>query len=358
MRVQRVIAVGFAAILALSLVAALGAAGVNGIPVTAVDSIGMTVADMDRALEFYTKVLTFEKVSDAEVSGREFELLTGVFGARARVVRLRLGAEAIELTAFLAPRGRPFPDDARPNDRSFQHIAIIVSDMGAAYERLRQSGVRHASTGPQRLPDWNANAGGISAFYFRDPDNHFLEVLHFPPGKGEERWHRADRLFLGIDHTAIVVNDTDESLKLYRDLLQMRVAGTSENYETEQEHLNNVFGARLRITALRAPAGPGIEFLEYLAPRDGRPTPLDLRANDIAHWQTTLLTQEPERLNDFLRMRLFALVSPNVVTLLPSEPLAIRRAALVRDADGHALRLATRNLRARPASNLQEDRRQ
>ena len=30
-----------------------------------------------------------------------------------------------------------------------------------------------------------------------------------------------------------------------------------------------MFGARLRITALRAHAGPGIEFLEYLAPRDG-----------------------------------------------------------------------------------------
>jgi catechol 2,3-dioxygenase-like lactoylglutathione lyase family enzyme len=341
MRVPRTVALGLVAILAGSVVAAPGAAGVSGIPVTAVDSIGMTVADMDRALDFYTRVLTFEKVADGEVSGREFELLTGVFGARARVARLRLGAESIELTEFLAPKGRPFPDDARPNDRSFQHVAIIVSDMAAAYERLRRSGVRHASTGPQRLPDWNPGAGGISAFYFRDPDSHFLEVLHFPPGKGEERWQRTERLFLGIDHTAIVVNDTDESLKLYRDVLHLRVAGTSENYDTEQEHLNSVFGARLRITAIRAPAGPGIEFLEYLAPRDGRPAPLDLRANDIAHWQTSLVTPAPDRLNDLLRTRLFALVSPNVVSL-SSEALAVRRAVLLRDSDGHGLRLIDR----------------
>ena len=60
----------------------------------------------------------------------------------------------------------------------------------------------------------------------------------------------------------------------------MRVAGTSENYGTEQEHLNNVFGAHLAITALRAPNGPGIEFLEYLAPRSGRPMPADTQAND------------------------------------------------------------------------------
>ena len=36
--------------------------------------------------------------------------------------------------------------------------------------------------GPQTLPDWNKNAAGIQAFYFRDPDGHFLEVLAFPAG--------------------------------------------------------------------------------------------------------------------------------------------------------------------------------
>ena len=45
----------------------------------------------------------------------------------------------------------------------------------------------------------------------------------------------------------------------------MRVAGESENYGTEQEHLNNVFGAHLRITSLRSSSGIGIEFLEYLS---------------------------------------------------------------------------------------------
>ena len=149
---------------------------------------------------------------------------------------------------------------------------------------LREHGVEHASTGPQRLPDWNPNAGGISAFYFRDPDRHFLEIISFPADKGQRRSGTTPPtdVFLGIDHTAIVVDDTNASLRFYRDTLGMQVAGESENYDVEQEHLNNVFGARLRITALRAAKGPGIELLEYLAPRDGRPAPADLRANDIA----------------------------------------------------------------------------
>jgi catechol 2,3-dioxygenase-like lactoylglutathione lyase family enzyme len=320
--------------------AALGADGRSALRVTAVDSIGLTVENMDRAVDFYTRVLTFEKVSDVEVAGPEFELLEGVFGARARVVRLRLGEETIELTEYLAPKGRPMPADIRPNDRAFQHAAIIVSDIDAAYKRLRQYNVEHASTGPQRLPDWNRNAGGIFAFYFRDPDRHFLEILQFPSDKGLEKWHRRDRLFLGIDHTAIVVADTDRSLKLYRDALQMKVVGESENYDTEQEHLNNVFGARLRITAIRAVEGPGIELLEYLAPGDGRPA-ADIRANDVAHWQTTLIADTPARVNDLLRQRIFSLVSPNVVTL-PAETLSIRAGILLRDPDGHGLRVASR----------------
>src|SRR5437899_9514517 len=82
-----------------------------------VAAVGVTVSDMDRAVNFYSTVLLFEKVSDVEVAGDEFERLQGVFGARARVVTMRLGDERLELTEYLTPRGRPAPADARSNDR-------------------------------------------------------------------------------------------------------------------------------------------------------------------------------------------------------------------------------------------------
>jgi catechol 2,3-dioxygenase-like lactoylglutathione lyase family enzyme len=303
-----------------------------------VEVVGMTVSDMDRAVEFYTKVLTFEKVSDVEVTGEDYEHLEGVFGLRMRVVRLKLGDEMIELTEYLAPQGRPIPQDSRSNDHWFQHIAIITSDMERAYVWLRQNRVRHASSGPQRLPDWNKNAGGIKAFYFKDPDGHTLEVLQFPEGKGDRRWHRASGgLFLGIDHTAIVVGDTEESLKFYRDVLGLSVVGESENYGPEQEHLNNVFGARLRITSLRAGGGgPGIEFLQYLAPRDGRPVPEDERANDLGHWQTRLVVSSAKRAAQTLLDRKFTFVSSGVVE---AAGLGFTRGFLVRDPDGHVMQL-------------------
>jgi catechol 2,3-dioxygenase-like lactoylglutathione lyase family enzyme len=306
--------------------------------VRAVGPIGITVSDMDRAIDFYTGVLTFEKTTEVEVLGAQYEHLMGVFGLRMRVVGLRLGDETVELIEFLAPRGRPMPADSRGNDQWFQHIAIIVSDMDRAYEHLRRHKVEHASTGPQTLPAWNKNAGGIRAFYFRDPDGHFLEVLWFPPGKGHPKWQESsERLFLGIDHTAIVVRDTDESLRLYRDRLGMKVVGESENYGTEQEHLNNVFGARLRITTLHADQGPGIELLEYLAPRDGRLIPRDTRANDLWHWQVRLATAGPVSQGGIVGP-LARSISPSVVNLDGKE-LGFARGRMIRDPDGHALLL-------------------
>jgi catechol 2,3-dioxygenase-like lactoylglutathione lyase family enzyme len=295
---------------------------------------------MDRSVEFYTKVLTFEKISDIEVAGPAYEHLEGVFGVRMRIVQLRLGDERLELTEYLAPRGRPAPVDARSNDRWFQHVAIVVRDMDAAYARLRQFKVQHASTGPQTLPSWNRSAGGIRAFYFRDPDGHPLELLWFPPDKGAPKWHRpSDRLFRGIDHTAIVVRNTQASLAFYRDVLGLRIAGESENYGTEQAHLNNVEGAHLRITSLRAPLGPGIEFLEYLQPRDGRCYPADERANDFVHWQTTLVAQDASDAARVLRGDGYRIVSREIVTL-PDTSLGMRRAVLVRDPDGHVMEIA------------------
>lgn len=307
-----------------------------------VDAIGMTVSDMDRAIGFYRDVLSFEPVSDVEVAGPQYEQLLGVFGLRLRRVEMRLGEETIELVQYLAPTGRPIPVDSRSNDHWFQHIAIIVRDMDQAYHWLRKHKVQHASPGPQRLPDWNRNAGGIEAFYFRDPDGHPLEILKFPDGKGRAKWHRPTTdLFLGIDHTAIVVADTDQSLAFYRDRLGLRLAGESENYGPEQERLNNVFGARLRITALLPEDGPGIELLQYLAPATGRPMPLDSAANDLWHWHVRASTGHLSEVGKAVAAARGRLVSPNIVHLAAPDH-GFQAALMVRDPDGHALLFVAR----------------
>jgi catechol 2,3-dioxygenase-like lactoylglutathione lyase family enzyme len=284
-----------------------------------VESIELVVSDLGRSRAFFENL--------GFVAGRESS-------AGVRKLELALGNEHIALLEYpKTSAGRPVPRDTRGNDLWFQHIAIVVSDMDRAYAWLRAHRVAHVSTGPQTLPSWNPGAGGIQAFYFADPDGHTLELIRFPKDKGDPRWQANEPcarvpvemcLFRGIDHTAITVEDTDRSLAFYRDTLGLRVAGESENYGAEQEHLNGVFGARLRITALRARSGPGVELLEYLAPRGGRPMPADVRPNDLFHWQIVVRT-------DDVGVRTAATRNGGHSAGVSSTE------ALVRDRDGHAL---------------------
>ena len=202
--------------------------------------------------------------------------------------------------------------------------------------------VRHASTGTQTLPSYITAAAGIRAFYFKDPDNHVLEILSFPPDKGSPKWHElanSGKLFLGIDHTAIVVSNTDASLKFYRDLLGLTVAGSSDNYGPEQEHLNNVMGAKLHITDLHTKEGGiAVEFLDYQNPRDGRPFPSNTKSSDLWHWQTSFVSNDAVQFFGYYKRNL---VSDGLVEF-KKPTLGFHAAGLVRDADGHAVRIIAR----------------
>jgi hypothetical protein len=90
-----------------------------------------------------------------------------------------------------------------------------------------------------------------------------------------------------------------------------------------------VFGARLRITTLRGESGPGIELLEYLAPRDGRPLSPETRPNDLVYWNVVLIGPI-----DPVAQRLGA-----QAVATPGRELGFSQAAVVRDPDGHAMEL-------------------
>jgi len=308
----------------------------------AVSGVTLTVEDLDRAVPFYRDVLSFAPVDTLTARGPAVSRLLGVFGGRARVVQLRLGAETLRLMEVQTPRGRAIPPDSRSNDLWFQHVAIVVRELPAAYERLRRHDVSLISAGPQTLPESIPAAAGISAVYFRDPTGNPLELIHYPPDKGRSRWHRdADSLFLGIDHTALAVADTERSLAFYRDQLGFRVAGGSVNVGPEQERLTGVFGARVRITALRPPnGGIGIELLEYQSPSTGRPFPRDTNAGDLWHAHVHLRTAQPEEMTNALLDANTSFVSPGLVSL-PSSSLGSASAAMMRDPTGHALLLSS-----------------
>lgn len=301
--------------------------------------IGITVADIEQSVKFYTEVLSFQKIKDIEVWGEDWEKLQGLFGLRMRVVQMQLGTEIISLMEYLTPQGRPIPVDSRSNDRWFQHIAIVVRDIDKAYQHLHQHRVRQSSTSPQKLPDWNEKLGGVKAFYFKDPDGHNLELIEFPPDKADDKWlQTTDKLFMGIDHSAVVVKNALASFPLYRDRLDLKLMLQAENYGREYEYISGIFGARVQVNSMKPSSGLGFELLEYITPANGRDMPNDSQANDLWHCQTVIAVSNLETLAQQLRSAPCNFISPGIVEM-SSNKLGFKKALAIKDLDGHVLHL-------------------
>ena len=176
------------------------------------------VADLARASEFYCGALGFRA---AEASA------------------VQLGAATLGFAESAA--GAPYPPDTASNDLWFQHIAVVVSDMDAAYAHLQRNSwwTPISQGGPQTLPPENGN---VRAYKFRDPDGHPVELIWFPPGQGRKVWQGAKALFAGIDHSAISVSDTARSVGFYRSL-GFEVSYTSLNQGAPQSRLDGLAGA-------------------------------------------------------------------------------------------------------------------
>ena len=302
--------------------------------------ISFTTADADRLGAFYRQAFGFEAMAIEHDGGTGFAQLTSVAGASARVLPLRLGEQTIELLQFSSP-GMPYPADIDCNDPRFQHIAIVAADMEAAYSRLCACEGWTAITrpAPQRLP---ASSGTVTAFKFRDPEGHPLELLAFPPDNVPRRWREVPHRHgpcLGIDHSAIVVSSTAASVAFYRQVLGFSVAGGSLNRGPEQEQLDAVADAVVEVTALDPGAAgpPHLELLCYRSPKAPPGASRPLGSNDIGATRLTLEIDDVPALQHRLAAGRVRLISAGIGALRDHRP-----ALLIRDPDGHALLLLGR----------------
>ncbi|MEH2095484.1 MAG: VOC family protein [Nostoc sp.] len=317
----------------------------TSVQVQKIRAIGLTVTSCNRSVDFYTQALGFELVSDITVEGQDYSDLQGITEAKIRIVTLQLGDELIELMEYLNIKGKPIPKDSQSNDIWFQHFAIVVSDMDRAYAQVCSFSIEPISVAPQTILSDNETSGGVRAFKFKDPDGHDLELIWFPADKGQDKWHQdTNRLFLGIDHSAMsttgyayAVSNTEQNIYFYRDLLGMQVDSRNLNWRATQTSLDNLPGAKVRITSLRpAQGGLGIELLDYLVPGKGRPIPSDWKSSDIAHMQIELVVNDIEQVVEILRQNEVQFISPRVVQFTDSGS-PYRKGCLVKDPDGHAI---------------------
>ncbi|WP_407529018.1 VOC family protein [Methylobacterium oryzisoli] len=279
-------------------------------------AVRMIAREPERLADFYVDAFGFARVPTRDDPAR----LAALFGvARVESVTLRLGTQELMLVGT-TPHGRPYPDGTDAADTLFQHIALVVPDMAAAMRRLEAvGGFRPISDGPQVLPP---NTGGVTAYKFRDPEGHPLELLQFPPGGAPPAWTEMPpgATCLGYDHSAIVVMDTAASIAFYERLGFVQRGG-SLNTGREQERLDAVPGARVEVTALGSrPRPPHLELLAY------GPGTRCTGCADVDVAATQLVLALPD-----------AAAFRAVLTDLGAAPVDPGSGALVRDPDGHRL---------------------
>ena len=290
--------------------------------------ISLICREPERLACFYEQAFDCVLGEQSKLGGTALESLLGIPGAETTVIRMGLGEQTIELVG-IKPPAQAYPPEAPVWSTLFQHFAIVVSDMAAAYAKLSaQKGWRPISiAGPQVLP---ASSGGVAAFKFRDPEGHPLELLAFPSNAVPETWqmNSADG-FLGIDHSAISVLDTSRSASFYR-RLGLRRSGGSSNSGPEQDRLDNVEGAVVEVTALAPPEPtPHVELLCYRGTSDRYTAPP--RIDDAAATQLVLTVESTDALDTLCAHNADALYSGPVAF---EEGVA---RAIMRDPDGHLL---------------------
>ncbi|WP_428537570.1 VOC family protein [Rhodopila sp.] len=260
--------------------------------------VELTVSDLDHAERFYVDGLGFA----VERRGVIDPAMARLLGAdQVTAVTLRRGGQTLVLQAF-QPSGARYPSGATSCDQIFQHFAVPVADMKAAYSRLQLVRPSPISPAPQLLP---ASSGGVVAFKFRDPDGHPVELIQFPD-------HHDD----GIDHSAIVVMDVARSIDFYCDQLGFSVAARQINTGLEQDRLDGLASVSVDVVALEPERPtPHLELLGYRNP-PVRPT-IRLASRDIGATRVVLEGAE-----------------------LPSGSVRLgdgSRAGLIHDPDGHAI---------------------
>ena len=291
--------------------------------------ITLICGDPDRLADFYQAAFGFERTGETSINEPAFAALIGIPGAAARVIKLQIGRQVVELTG-IRPPGRNYPPGVSGRSPLFQHFAMVVSDMAAAYARLSAHGgwTAISTDGPQLLP---ASSGGVTAYKFRDPDGHPIELIAFARDAMPAGWRKISATeCLGIDHSAISIADTQRSVKFY-ERLGLRRTGGSLNQGPEQDKLDGMTAAIVEVTALAPPrsATPHVELLCYRdqAGRESGPP----ATNDVAATRLVLQVRTDEMLESLCAQ------NPDAVLSGPVRFEDGARRALLRDPDGHLL---------------------
>ncbi|MBA4354109.1 MAG: glyoxalase/bleomycin resistance/dioxygenase family protein [Novosphingobium sp.] len=155
--------------------------GAGTVGALAIQHIGVSVPDLDKARTFYIDLLGGVEVGKPlEWQDNPYiDQVVGLEGSAARQFMCRLGNAHIEVFEYLAPRSADQDPNEGVNRFGYTHFAVQVEDIAACYERLQAAGIR-AHTPPSLegiTVDADGTKHGYAATYCRDFFGNVFEIM-------------------------------------------------------------------------------------------------------------------------------------------------------------------------------------
>ncbi|SFR65639.1 VOC family protein [Halogeometricum limi] len=132
-----------------------------------VHHVGVTVADLDRAVQFYDETLGLSVLDRFSVSGENFATAVGVAGATGRFAHLDGGDVRVELVEY-DPEGEAV-GDLMVDRPGATHLGLTVEDVDAFYEGLPSE--------VETLSEPQTTESGSRILFVRDPEGNLVELL-------------------------------------------------------------------------------------------------------------------------------------------------------------------------------------
>ena len=135
--------------------------------------VGLSVSNMEKSLEFYRDFLGMMVLMDLDIRDDRIARVTGVPGAKCRIVHLEHGSTVLELFEYTNPRGNNTAKSMRQCDHGITHLGFEVNDIHKHVKELRNKGLAFLGELVEFRP-------GVWVAYFHGPDSEAVEFRQQP----------------------------------------------------------------------------------------------------------------------------------------------------------------------------------
>lgn len=225
-------------------------------------SFSPIVSDLERSLKFYSDLVGNPAPATTPAWGTDPALLNFLGNPSAQIrfgsVRIPGSTLTVEIVEFKDVERKPV--QPRLQDPGAVRLILIVRDLNTLLGRLRTQGVPVVTVGGS--PVLLAGGDRAQAAMIKDPDGFFIELIQ--PNALPDTNAPAASNVIGA-RFGLTINDTDQTMKVYRDLLGFQPKIDAEFASDKPlNDLMNTSGAQVRRSTAKIPGSAvEVEFIEF-----------------------------------------------------------------------------------------------